>query len=67
LLEKVKEQYAAQPVNTVDGVKIEFDKSWVHLRSSNTEPIIRVYSEASTIEKADALATEVMNTIKNLM
>jgi phosphomannomutase len=67
LLAKVKEQYAAQPVNTVDGVKIEFDKSWVHLRSSNTEPIIRVYSEASTIEKADALATEVMNTIKSLM
>ncbi|MBP6687723.1 MAG: phosphoglucosamine mutase [Lacibacter sp.] len=67
ILEKVKTQYAAQPVNTVDGVKIEFDKSWVHLRSSNTEPIIRVYSEASTIEKADALANEVMNTIRGLM
>lgn len=67
LLEKVKTQYAAQPVNTVDGVKIEFDKSWVHLRSSNTEPIIRVYSEASTVEQADALANEVMNAIKGLM
>jgi phosphomannomutase len=67
LLAKVKDQYAAQPVNTIDGVKIEFDKSWVHLRSSNTEPIIRVYSEASTTEKADALANEVMNTIKSLM
>ncbi|WP_240670943.1 phosphoglucosamine mutase [Lacibacter luteus] len=67
ILEKVKIQYAAQPVNTVDGVKIEFDKSWVHLRSSNTEPIIRVYSEASTIEKADALANEVMEVIKGLM
>ncbi len=67
ILEKVKDQYAAQPVNTIDGVKIEFDKSWVHLRSSNTEPIIRVYSEASTIEKADALANEVMNVIKGLM
>lgn len=67
ILEKVKTQYAAQPVNTVDGVKIEFDKSWVHLRSSNTEPIIRVYSEASTTEKADALANEVMYTIKSLM
>jgi len=67
LLAKVKDQYTAQPVNTVDGVKIEFDKSWVHLRSSNTEPIIRVYSEASTIEKADALANEVMNVIKSLM
>lgn len=67
LLEKVKTQYAAQPVNTVDGVKIEFDKSWVHLRSSNTEPIIRVYSEASTTEKADALANEVMEVIKGLL
>lgn len=67
LLVKVKDQYAAQPVNTVDGVKIEFDKSWVHLRSSNTEPIIRVYSEASTTERADALANDVMNTIKSLM
>ena len=67
ILEKVKTQYAAQPVNTVDGVKIEFDKSWVHLRSSNTEPIIRVYSEAATVEKADALANEVMNVIKGLM
>jgi phosphomannomutase len=67
LLAKVKDQYAAQPVNTIDGVKIEFDKSWVHLRSSNTEPIIRVYSEASTTEKADALANEVMYTIKSLM
>ncbi|QNA42818.1 phosphoglucosamine mutase [Lacibacter sediminis] len=67
LLAKVKDQYSAQPVNTVDGVKIDFDKSWVHLRSSNTEPIIRVYSEASTIEKADGLANEVMNVIKSLM
>lgn len=67
ILEKVKTQYAAQPVNTVDGVKIEFDKSWVHLRSSNTEPIIRVYAEASTTEKADALASEVMQVIKGLM
>ena len=67
LLEKVKTQYAAQPVNTIDGVKIEFDKSWVHLRSSNTEPIIRVYSEASTVEQADALANEVMDAIKGLM
>ncbi len=67
LLEKVKTQYTAQPVNTVDGVKIEFDKSWVHLRSSNTEPIIRVYAEASTTEKADALANEVMEVIKGLL
>lgn len=67
LLAKVKDQYSDHPVNTVDGVKIEFDKSWVHLRSSNTEPIIRVYSEASTIEKADELANEVMSVIRKLI
>ncbi len=67
LLQKVKEEYASHEVNTVDGVKIEFDKSWVHLRASNTEPIIRVYSEASTIEKAKEIAEEVMKKIKNLM
>ena len=66
LLQKVKDQYASHPVNTEDGVKIEFDKSWVHLRASNTEPIIRVYSEASTVEKAKEIAQEVMEQIKNL-
>lgn len=67
LLIKIKEQYASQPVNTIDGVKIEFEKSWVHLRASNTEPIIRVYSEASTIEKAKEIAEEVMKKIKKLI
>lgn len=67
LLVKVKDQYATHPVNTIDGVKIEFDKSWVHLRASNTEPIIRVYSEASTIEKAKEIAGEVMKKIKMLL
>ncbi len=67
LLQKVKEEYATHEVNTVDGVKIEFDKSWVHLRASNTEPIIRVYSEASSIEKAKEIAEEVMKKIKLLL
>ncbi len=67
LLQKVKEEYASHEVNTVDGVKIEFEKSWVHLRASNTEPIIRVYSEASTIDKAKEIAEEVMEKIKKLI
>lgn len=67
ILAKVKDEYASQPVNTEDGVKIEFDKSWVHLRASNTEPIIRIYSEASSTEQAADLAMQVMNKIKAIM
>ncbi|WP_407521399.1 phosphoglucosamine mutase [Lacibacter sp. MH-610] len=67
ILAKVKEQYAAFPVNTEDGVKIEFEKSWVHLRASNTEPIIRVYSEAPSVEEADKVAKDVMEKIEGLM
>lgn len=67
ILSKVKDEYASQPVNTEDGVKIEFDKSWVHLRASNTEPIIRIYSEASSTEEAADLAMQVMNKIKAIM
>ena len=67
ILAKVKEQYAAFPVNTEDGVKIEFEKSWVHLRASNTEPIIRVYSEAPSVAEAEQVAKEVMGKIEGLM
>jgi phosphomannomutase len=67
ILAKVKDQYASYQVNTEDGVKIDFEKSWVHLRASNTEPIIRIYAEADSTEKADALALDVINKIKELM
>ncbi|MFN5133817.1 MAG: phosphoglucosamine mutase [Chitinophagaceae bacterium] len=67
ILAKVKEQYAAFPVNTEDGVKIEFEKSWVHLRASNTEPIIRVYSEAPSVPEAEQVAKEVMKKTEELM
>jgi len=67
VLAKVKDQYSSYQVNTEDGVKIDFEKSWVHLRASNTEPIIRIYSEADSTEKADALALDVINKIKELM
>ena len=60
ILAKVKELYKEEEINDIDGVKIDFPDKWVHLRKSNTEPIIRVYSEASTTEKANALAQQVM-------
>jgi phosphomannomutase len=60
VLKKVTELYADEKVNTIDGVKIDFADGWVHLRKSNTEPIIRVYSEAMSAEQAKALAEPVM-------
>lgn len=59
ILEKMKERYAGEKITDIDGVKIDFSDSWVHLRKSNTEPIIRIYAEAATMEKAEALAESV--------
>lgn len=56
VLREVKERYANENVNDIDGVKIDFPENWVHLRKSNTEPIIRVYTEAKSMDEADALA-----------
>ena len=63
ILEAVKTKYAAEDINTIDGVKISFEerKEWVHLRRSNTEPIIRIYAEAATAEAADALAQQIID------
>ena len=66
LLKEVKERFKNEKVNDIDGVKIDFERGWVHLRKSNTEPIIRVYSEAHTPEEAEELAGEVMDIIKRL-
>jgi phosphomannomutase len=66
ILLKVQEKYKKQPINTIDGVKIEFEKSWVHLRRSNTEPIIRIYSEAENSATADNLANKIIMDIKEL-
>lgn len=66
ILKKVKEMFAADPdvqVNDIDGVKLDFPDKWVHLRKSNTEPIIRVYSEAETIQDADALGKKIMDIV----
>lgn len=67
LLLQVEEKYKAQPHSTIDGLKIGFDKQWVHLRRSNTEPIIRIYSEASSETAAEALASKVITDIKEIL
>ncbi len=67
ILEYIKTKYAKQPINTVDGVKIEFDKEWVHLRKSNTEAIIRIYSESESETTADHLANKIKGDIKEFL
>ena len=66
ILEKVKEMHASEKITDIDGVKIDFPEKWVHLRKSNTEPIIRVYSEAATMEEADALGKKLMQVVYDM-
>lgn len=66
ILEAVKEKYANERLTTIDGVKIDFAHSWVHLRKSNTEPIIRIYSEAATMEEANELGQTVKDLVLSL-
>lgn len=66
ILVKVKEMYSNEQVTDIDGVKIDFPDKWVHLRKSNTEPIIRVYSEASTMEAADEIGKKVMDVVYSM-
>ncbi|MDO4159774.1 MAG: phosphoglucosamine mutase [Prevotellaceae bacterium] len=66
ILEKVKAMYSNEKVNDIDGVKIDFPDKWVHLRKSNTEPIIRVYSEAATKEEADALGKQIAKIVYDM-
>ena len=69
ILAKVKAMYSNEPgteVNDIDGVKIDFPDKWVHLRKSNTEPIIRVYSEASTMEAADEIGKKIMDVVYSM-
>ncbi|WP_016777786.1 phosphoglucosamine mutase [Anaerophaga thermohalophila] len=67
LLQKVKDYYSDEKVNDEDGVKIDFPEAWVHLRKSNTEPIVRVYSEAGSPEEAKELAQSMMNVMKSFI
>ncbi len=66
VLREIKERYSTERVNDIDGVKIDFAESWVHLRKSNTEPIIRIYTEAKSVEAADALAEKFIAEIKEI-
>lgn len=67
VLKKIKTKYSKQPVSTIDGVRIEFDGDWVHLRKSNTEPIIRIYAESSSATTAENLATKIIQDIGSLL
>lgn len=67
LLDAVKKHFAGEKITDIDGVKIDFEDSWVHLRKSNTEPIIRIYSEASTMEAAELLADKIKAIIAEMI
>ena len=67
ILDKIKTKYKSHPVNTDDGLKIEFDNDWVHLRSSNTEPIIRIYAESNFETTANNIAQRLMQDIKEFI
>lgn len=67
LLDAIAHKYEHEDVNCIDGVKIDFAKSWVHVRSSNTEPILRIYAEALTTEEADALAQQIMQDVRDII
>ena len=66
ILERVKEKFSNEKITDIDGVKIDFEDCWVHLRKSNTEPIIRIYSEASSMEKAHKLGESVISIIREI-
>ena len=67
ILKKMEQKYQHEKINNIDGVKIDFPAEWVHLRKSNTEPIIRIYSESLSMQSADALANKIINDIKELI
>lgn len=67
ILEEIEKKYAKQPLLTIDGVKIEFDTDWVHLRKSNTEAIIRIYAEANSPKRANNLANKIIDDIKEII
>lgn len=67
ILKKMAAKYAGEEVNTIDGVKIDFEEGWVHLRPSNTEPIIRIYAEGKSEDFANSLATKIMNEIQSII
>ena len=67
LLNKIKTKYKSHPINSEDGLKIEFDNDWVHLRSSNTEPILRIYSESNFETTAENIAKKIIRDIQEVI
>jgi phosphomannomutase len=67
ILEKISDKYKKQEIDMTDGVKIHFDKEWVHLRKSNTEPIIRIYAESDNEVKSESLARKIMTDISDVI
>jgi phosphomannomutase len=67
LLSAIKTKYKNYPVTDIDGVKIHFEEGWVHLRRSNTEPIVRIYAESDMLTKAEILAKKIINDFKELI
>jgi len=67
ILLSIVKKYENQPISLVDGVRIDFNNEWVHLRKSNTEPIIRIYSESDTMLKAKKLSDIIINDIKQFI
>jgi phosphomannomutase len=67
ILEKIMNKYKNHPLINIDGVKIQFDNEWVHLRKSNTEQVIRIYAESDLPGKADDLANKIINDLKQLI
>ncbi|MEX2592559.1 MAG: phosphoglucosamine mutase [Anditalea sp.] len=67
ILQKIRQKYSKNPINEIDGIKIEFEKEWIHLRKSNTEPIIRIYSESANRATAEHLANKIMLDIKDVI
>ena len=66
ILARLKEKYSQHPVNTEDGVRIDIGQDWIHLRQSNTEPIIRIYAESNSKVVADNLAKKIINDIRQI-
>lgn len=67
ILESIKTKFSNEELNDIDGVKIDFDHGWVHLRKSNTEPIIRIYAESRNEKSANELADKIINEIHTLI
>ena len=66
ILQEIAIRYSTEEINTLDGVKIDFSENWVHLRKSNTEPIIRIYTEAKSQEEANMLADRFIKELKEI-